>query len=41
VDTVPPTVTSLFPFAGATVRALSQVEVTFSEEVNGVSASDL
>ena len=41
VDVVPPTVTGLFPAFGVTLRSLSQVEVTFSEEVNGVNAADL
>ncbi|HEU0010007.1 MAG TPA: lamin tail domain-containing protein [Verrucomicrobiae bacterium] len=41
LDTVPPTVFNLFPPGGAVVRTLSQIEVTFSEEVNGVNASDL
>jgi len=41
LDTVPPTVVNLFPFAGVTVRSLSQIEVTFSEEVTGVDAADL
>src|ERR1043165_1104428 len=40
-DTVPPTVTGLFPPAGAAVPSLGQVEVTFSEEVTGVDAADL
>ena len=40
-DIVSPTVVTLFPQAGLTVRMLSQVEVTFSEEVNGVNAADL
>jgi hypothetical protein len=41
VDTVPPVVSGLFPSPGLPVRALSQVEVTFSEEVTGVDAGDL
>jgi hypothetical protein len=41
VDTIPPVVDSLFPAAGSTIRALSQIEVTFSEEVTGVEAADL
>jgi hypothetical protein len=41
LDSVPPTVSSLFPAANATVRSLGQVEVTFSEEVSGVTAGDL
>ena len=41
LDNVPPTVIQLFPLSGSTVRALSEVEVRFSEEVNGVTASDL
>jgi hypothetical protein len=41
VDAVPPVVANLFPFAGVTIRSLSQIEVTFSEEVTGVDAADL
>lgn len=41
LDTVAPTVASAFPQAGATVRSLGQIEVTFSEDVAGVNASDL
>lgn len=41
VDLIPPAVTELFPPDGVVVRALSQIEVTFSEEVTGVDASDL
>src|SRR5687767_23894 len=41
VDNTQPTVATLFPAAGATVRALQQIEVTFSEEVDGIDASDL
>ncbi len=41
VDNVPPTVSLLFPAAGATVQALGQIEVTFSETVVGVNAADL
>ena len=40
-DIVSPTVVNLFPQAGLTLHQLSQVEVTFSEEVNGVNAADL
>ena len=40
-DFVPPTMAALFPPGGARVRSLSRIEVTFSEEVNGVTASDL
>jgi hypothetical protein len=40
-DVLPPLVANLFPAAGATVRSLSQIEVTFNEEVNGVDAADL
>jgi len=40
-DVVPPTVRRLFPAVGVTVRSLGQVEVTFSEEVTGVDATDL
>jgi len=41
IDAAPPVVVNLFPAAGTTVRVLTQVEVTFSEEVNGVNAADL
>src|SRR5439155_19369019 len=41
VDTTPPTVASLNPLAGVTVKSLTQVEVKFSETVTGVEASDL
>jgi len=40
-DITPPIVANLFPAAGVTVRSLGQIEVTFSEEVNGVEAADL
>jgi hypothetical protein len=41
LDTIPPQVVNLFPAAGVEVRTLRQIEVTFSEEVNGVTADDL
>ena len=41
VDTIPPVVTLLFPNGGAILSALSQIEVTFSETVFGVQATDL
>ncbi len=41
IDTTPPIVASLNPPSGVTVRTLSQIEVTFSEPVNGVNAADL
>ncbi|HYV31426.1 MAG TPA: lamin tail domain-containing protein, partial [Candidatus Binatia bacterium] len=41
IDVVPPTVDSLFPQPGATLRELSRIEVTFSEDVIGVDAVDL
>lgn len=41
VDTVPPTLTQLFPNGGALVSVLGQIEVTFSEAVFGVNAADL
>ena len=41
VDTIPPTVAQLFPSGGANIASLGQVEVTFSETVLGVNASDL
>lgn len=41
VDAIPPVVAALNPLAGVTVQSLSQIEVTFSEPVTGVNASDL
>ena len=41
VDTTPPTVASKLPAAGSTVSNLTSIQVTFSEAVNGVDASDL
>lgn len=41
IDTIAPTVTLRTPAGGATVGALSQVEVLFSETVTGVNAADL
>ncbi len=41
VDIAPPVVAQLNPPGGATVRALTQVEVVFSEPVLGVEAADL
>ncbi len=41
LDQIPPVISNLFPAPGAAVRALSQVEVTFSEDVAGVDAADL
>ncbi|HXG46013.1 MAG TPA: lamin tail domain-containing protein, partial [Methylomirabilota bacterium] len=41
IDDIHPEVVSLFPSPGTTVRTLGQIEVTFSEEVNGVQAEDL
>ncbi len=41
VDVTAPVVSNLFPAAGATVAALSQIEVIFSEAVQGVDAGDL
>lgn len=41
VDTIPPVMTQLFPSGGALLGVLSQIEVSFSETVLGVSASDL
>ena len=40
-DNLAPTVASQLPFAGVTVRSLSQIEVYFSEAVTGVDATDL
>ncbi|HKX63122.1 MAG TPA: lamin tail domain-containing protein, partial [Verrucomicrobiae bacterium] len=41
IDQTPPIATLIFPAPGSTLRALSQIEVTFSEEVAGVDAADL
>ena len=41
VDNVPPSLLYQLPFAGVTVRSLSQIETLFSEPVSGVTASDL
>jgi hypothetical protein len=41
VDVTVPTVASLTPPADRTVRLLSQIEVSFSEGVSGIDASDL
>jgi hypothetical protein len=41
IDTVPPTVASLAPVQGVSVRSLTQIEVSFSEAVAGVDATDL
>ncbi len=40
-DNVAPTVVSLTPAAGATVRALAQITVVFNEIVTGINAADL
>ncbi|HET6409670.1 MAG TPA: lamin tail domain-containing protein, partial [Chthoniobacteraceae bacterium] len=40
-DSIPPFVTGLNPPASATVNSLSQIEVTFSEPITGLNASDL
>ena len=40
-DTVAPVVAKLEPTAGATLRSLRTIEVTFDEPVSGVDASDL
>jgi hypothetical protein len=40
-DTTPPVVVSLTPASGATVSNLTQIQVTFSENVPGVDAEDL
>jgi hypothetical protein len=40
-DTVPPAMASIDPLPGITLRALSQITVTFSEPVTGVDAADL
>lgn len=41
LDTTPPTVSTLIPATGATVRTLTSIEVDFSEPVTGVDAADL
>jgi hypothetical protein len=41
LDNIPPTLVYQIPFAGATVRSLSQIEVDFTEAVTGVDAADL
>ncbi len=41
VDTVPPSVTQLSPPANATITRLTQLEVTFSETVLNVDASEV
>jgi hypothetical protein len=41
LDSIAPVITVLFPSGGATIAALSQIEVTFSETVLGVQAADL
>lgn len=41
VDDVPPAVASIFPPANASIRILSEVEVTFTEPVHGLEAADL
>src|SRR5688572_14073052 len=41
VDNIAPTVVFQLPFAGVTVRSLTQIEVNFSEAVTGVDAADL
>src|SRR5258708_5790243 len=41
VDTTPPTVASLNPLAGVTVKSLTQVEVKFNQTVTGVCPSAL
>ena len=41
VDNTPPAIVTRFPAPGATIRSLQQIEVTFSEEVDGIDASDL
>jgi hypothetical protein len=40
-DGSPPAIAALVPAAGATVRSLSRIEVTFDEDVLGVQAADL
>jgi len=40
IDNIAPTIISAAPVAGATVGALTQVQLTFSESVTGVDAAD-
>ena len=40
-DNLPPTVAALFPPSNSVLRLLGQIEVTFSEAVNGLDAGDL
>jgi hypothetical protein len=40
-DITPPTITSVAPAAGASIGALTQITVVFSESVTGVQAADL
>ncbi|HTD86342.1 MAG TPA: lamin tail domain-containing protein, partial [Candidatus Binatia bacterium] len=40
-DLTAPTIATIFPAPGAAVRAVSQVELSFSEDVQGVDAADL
>ncbi|MBI4583013.1 MAG: lamin tail domain-containing protein [Planctomycetes bacterium] len=40
-DQTPPAASTVAPLPGAQIRALTQIEVTFSEEVAGVDAGDL
>ncbi|MGC3961265.1 MAG: lamin tail domain-containing protein [Verrucomicrobiota bacterium] len=41
LDSIPPTIATLYPSGGATIATLGQIEVTFSETVLGVQAADL
>lgn len=41
VDNTPPALVYQLPFAGVTVRSLSQIQTLFSEPVTGVNAADL
>jgi len=41
LDKLPPAMVSVFPAPGAAVGALTNIEVTFSEPVTGLDASDL
>src|SRR5207302_2056438 len=40
-DTIPPVLSDISPLAGGTVTSLAHIDVTFSEAVGGVDASDL
>ena len=41
VDNIAPVVTALFPSSGTTVQTLGQIQISFSEALAGLNASDL